>query len=86
MKSRWGKGERCCAIRVGPLNSASQVLDGSDVTVVGWGAQIHVLTEACKKAKEEAGINCDLIDLRTVLPWDVDIVEQSVRKTGRLGV
>jgi len=69
-----------------PLGKGRKVMEGTDVTVVGWGAQIHVLSEACKRAKEEAGISCELIDLRTLLPWDVDIVEQSVRKTGRLVV
>ena len=35
---------------------------------------------------EDAGIKCELIDLRTILPWDVDAVEESVQKTGRLVV
>ena len=33
---------------------------------------------------EKQGISCEIIDLRTILPWDVDCVEASVRKTGRL--
>lgn len=47
---------------------------GSDVTVVGWGTQIHVLRDVCKMAKDQLGVSCELIDLRTILPWDEDTV------------
>ena len=47
---------------------------GSDVTVVGYGAQMQVLRKACLMAKEELGVSCELIDLRTLVPWDVDTV------------
>lgn len=67
------------------LGEADIVARGSDVTVVGWGAQMRVLEEACAYA-EEVGISCELIDLQTIFPWDVDTIEQSVRKTGRLVV
>jgi 2-oxoisovalerate dehydrogenase E1 component beta subunit len=67
------------------LGVADIVKRGSDVTVVGWGAQMRVLEEACNLA-EEIGISCELIDLQTISPWDVDTIEQSVRKTGRLVV
>jgi 2-oxoisovalerate dehydrogenase E1 component beta subunit len=65
-----------------PLGEAEVVQQGSDVTVVGWGAQVHVLQKACDLAAE-AGISCELIDLRTILPWDVETVVNSVSKTGR---
>lgn len=68
-----------------PLGKARIVKEGSDVTVVGWGSQLHVLTDACALAEKE-GISCELIDLRTLAPWDVDTVEASVKKTGRLVV
>eukprot|EP00027_Filamoeba_sp_ATCC50430_P005481 CAMPEP_0168560498 /NCGR_PEP_ID=MMETSP0413-20121227/11092_1 /TAXON_ID=136452 /ORGANISM="Filamoeba nolandi, Strain NC-AS-23-1" /LENGTH=358 /DNA_ID=CAMNT_0008591803 /DNA_START=209 /DNA_END=1282 /DNA_ORIENTATION=+ len=67
-----------------PLGKAEVVKEGTDVTVVGYGAQILVLQDAIKKAEEELGISVELIDLRTLLPWDVDTVEKSVKKTGRL--
>ena len=67
-----------------PLGKARMVRTGSDVTVVTYGAQVHVCNAACEKAEQELGISIDLIDLRSVSPWDVETVEASVRKTGRL--
>ena len=47
---------------------------GSDVTVVGYGAQLQILRQACDMAREVLGVSCELIDLRTILPWDEDTV------------
>lgn len=57
---------------------------GSDVTLVGWGAQINVLREASKIAKAQNNISCEIIDLQTILPWDKQTITNSVHKTGRL--
>ncbi len=56
---------------------------GTDVTVLAWGAQIEICQKAIEMAEAE-GISCELIDLRSILPWDVDTVAASVTKTGRL--
>ena len=66
-----------------PIGEADIVKEGSDVTVVGWGAQMDVIAKAVDLA-EEAGIACEVIDLRSLLPWDADTVADSVFKTGRL--
>lgn len=66
-----------------PLGKAEIVQEGTDCTLVGWGAQVHVLVQAAKLAQEKAGISCEVIDLRTILPWDKDAVVESVKKTGR---
>ncbi|CAN0109682.1 unnamed protein product [Ectocarpus fasciculatus] len=68
-----------------PLGVADVMREGTDVTLVGWGAQLRVMSEACDDAEKE-GISCELIDLRTILPWDFDTVSRSVKKTGRLVV
>jgi 2-oxoisovalerate dehydrogenase E1 component beta subunit len=52
---------------------------------VGWGSQLYALENAIALAEREIpGLSVELIDLRTILPWDVDTVVQSVSKTGRL--
>ena len=68
------------------LGKAHIMREGGDVTVVGWGGQLRVLETACNLAKDRYGIECELIDLQTILPWDKDTVEKSVLKTGKLVV
>lgn len=68
-----------------PLGKAEVMRAGNDVTVVGWGAQLRTLEKACDLAAAE-GVSCELIDLRTILPWDADCIVRSVKKTGKLVV
>lgn len=67
-----------------PLGKAEIVKEGTDVTLVAWGTQVHVLEKAIAEMETKYGYSCELIDLRTILPWDMETVLQSVRKTGRL--
>lgn len=67
-----------------PLGQAEIMRYGGDVTIVGWGGQLKVLERACDMAKQQYGINAELIDLQTILPWDAETVEESVNKTGKL--
>ena len=66
-----------------PLGEAEITKEGTDVTILGWGAQTDVIDQAVERAEKE-GISCEVIDLRTILPWDVETVANSVLKTGRL--
>jgi len=68
-----------------PLGQAEVVRAGTDVTLVGWGSQVQRLEAAADLASAE-GISCEVIDLQTIIPWDADAIEQSVKKTGRLVV
>ena len=65
------------------LGKAEVVREGSDITLLGWGAQMEIIENAADMAAKK-GISCEVIDLRTLSPWDVDTVAASVKKTGRL--
>ncbi|XP_020831169.1 2-oxoisovalerate dehydrogenase subunit beta, mitochondrial [Phascolarctos cinereus] len=67
-----------------PLSQAEVLQEGSDVTLVAWGTQVHVIREVASMAQEKLGVSCEVIDLKTILPWDIDTVCKSVAKTGRL--
>ncbi len=55
------------------------------MTVIGYGSQLYVLENAIRMLEaKRPDISVELIDLRTILPWDVDTVANSVNKTGRL--
>lgn len=43
---------------------------GEDVTLIGWGTQVHVLREVADLARQQLNISCEVIDLVTILPWD----------------
>ena len=62
-----------------PFGKASLLKKGNDLTVVTWGA----MCERCVEAAEDGGIAADIIDLRTLSPWDKDAVFESVKKTNR---
>jgi len=63
-----------------PVGQARVVRTGNDATIVTYGMGVHWALEAI----EEQGCDVELIDLRTLLPWDQDTVLESVRKTGRV--
>ncbi|WOH38222.1 transketolase C-terminal domain-containing protein [Thalassotalea fonticola] len=66
-----------------PLGKAEVVKNGTDITLLGWGAQMETIEKSAEMA-EKQGVSCEIIDLRSILPWDVDTVAASVQKTGRL--
>ncbi|KAJ1901224.1 hypothetical protein LPJ66_000938 [Kickxella alabastrina] len=70
-----------------PLSKAEILKPGKDVTVVGYGSQIYALENAIQMIERDMpGVTCELIDLRTILPYDAETVINSVNKTGRLVV
>lgn len=62
-----------------PLGKAATVREGAEVTVLAYGTMVHV----AKTAIDEAGIDAELIDLRSIVPLDIDAIVASVSKTGR---
>jgi pyruvate dehydrogenase E1 component beta subunit len=80
----WGlKGEVPETGEVGELGKARVVRAGNDVTLVSWSAMVHEAAKAAELAAD-GGISVELIDLRTLWPWDRDAVLASVSRTGRM--
>lgn len=66
-----------------PLGKGRKLTEGSDITIVTYGSQVYVSAKAAELAKAD-GISVELVDLRSLQPWDRDMVAESVRKTGRV--
>jgi 2-oxoisovalerate dehydrogenase E1 component beta subunit len=65
------------------LDKAEVVREGSDVTLIGYGTQVGKLLKTAELLKNRDGVECEVIDLQTILPWDKTTVMESVKKTGR---
>ncbi len=65
-----------------PLGVANILREGTDCTVIAYGAMVPIIEEAAAKAEAE-GISVEVIDVRTLLPFDVETLVESVKKTGR---
>ncbi len=61
------------------LGEAKVVREGSDLTILAYGTMVHV----AQATVEAAGIDAEILDLRTLVPLDIDAIEASVKKTGR---
>ncbi|MDG3438987.1 alpha-ketoacid dehydrogenase subunit beta [Nitrospirillum amazonense] len=62
-----------------PLGKAAVVREGREATVLAYGTMVHV----AKSGIEESGVDAELIDLRSIVPLDIDTIVTSVKKTGR---
>jgi 2-oxoisovalerate dehydrogenase E1 component len=62
-----------------PFGKAKMLSEGTELTVITWGAMV----ERCEQAARESGVDVELLDLRTLMPWDRNAVLTSVRKTRR---
>jgi pyruvate dehydrogenase E1 component beta subunit len=64
-----------------PLGEARVVREGTDVTLISWGAMMRLSREAAEKVKDTVSV--EVIDLRTLSPMDTEAITKSVEKTGR---
>jgi 2-oxoisovalerate dehydrogenase E1 component len=78
----WVEQEVKRAIAAVPFGHARRLSEGSDVTIVAWGNTVEKSLEAIGQLDESVSV--ELIDLRSISPWDREMIEESVRKTGRL--
>ena len=80
----WAERTVNTAISTVPIGHARCVAAGSDVTIVAWGNTVEKSLEAMAQLGDSVSV--ELIDLRSIVPWDREMIEDSVRKTGRLVV
>ncbi len=66
-----------------PFGQARIHREGSDITVVTWGAMVYTADEAATVVESEDGLSVEIIDLRTIIPWDREAVLESVVKTSK---
>jgi 2-oxoisovalerate dehydrogenase E1 component beta subunit len=66
-----------------PLSKAEILKQGSDLTIISYGHPLFLCNSAIEKAEKDFGVSIELLDLRTIYPWDKETVLNSVRKTGR---
>jgi pyruvate dehydrogenase E1 component beta subunit len=66
-----------------PFGKARMAREGRDLTIVSWSRQLHVAARAAESLARD-GIEAELVDLRTVWPWDRELVVASVKRTRRL--
>jgi len=66
-----------------PLGKAEVLKPGKDVTIISYGTPLYTCSSAIAAAEKDFGCNVELIDLRTIYPWDRETVLNSVKKTGR---
>lgn len=66
-----------------PLSRAEVLREGRDATIISYGQPLYICLEAIRRAEQDLGVSVELIDLRTIYPWDKETVLRSVQKTGR---
>jgi 2-oxoisovalerate dehydrogenase E1 component beta subunit len=67
-----------------PFGKARVHRAGSDITVVTWGAMVYTADDAATAVASKDGTSVEVLDLRTIIPWDRDAVLESVSRTGKL--
>jgi 2-oxoisovalerate dehydrogenase E1 component len=67
-----------------PFGKGRYVTRGSDLTIVTWGATVERSRQAADQVADSDGASVEIIDLRTLVPWDQDMVAESVSRTSRL--
>ncbi len=68
-----------------PFGQAAQLREGDDCTLISWGRPVHFCMDAAEELAGD-GIECDVLDMRTIRPLDIDAVIESLKKTNRIVV
>ncbi|MFW9778268.1 MAG: alpha-ketoacid dehydrogenase subunit beta [Candidatus Heimdallarchaeota archaeon] len=67
-----------------PIGKGTISREGNDLTLISYGAMLHVALEAAELAAERLNIECEVVDLRSLVPLDIELIESSIKKTGRV--
>lgn len=79
-KAQWPKVQEYLV----PIGQGKVVTEGQDLTLVTWGRYVEVATQAAQLIKEQMGKSVEVIDLRSIYPYDWQMIKSSVQKTGRI--
>jgi pyruvate/2-oxoglutarate/acetoin dehydrogenase E1 component len=66
-----------------PIGKANVAKEGKDISIIAWGAMVPVGLDAAEHVEKE-GVSAEVIDLRTISPFDIETITNSVEKTGRV--
>lgn len=66
-----------------PIGKANVVREGKDVTILTYGAMVHTSLKAAEEIEKAQGVSVEVIDLRTLMPLDIETIVESVKKTNR---
>src|SRR5439155_219072 len=67
-----------------PFGKARVHQEGTDVSVITWGAMVYTAEEAAKQLAEEDGVSVEILDVRTLIPWDKEAVLATAAKTSKV--
>jgi len=67
-----------------PFGKARIVQEGTDLTIVTYGMMVHKSVSVARRLAREDGVSIEIIDIRTIIPLDIDTILDSVRKTNRV--
>lgn len=67
-----------------PIGKARTVRSGRHLTIVTYGRMVHVCCEAAERVERDDGLDVEILDLRTLLPFDIDAITESLQRTNRL--
>lgn len=66
-----------------PIGKANVVREGKDVTILTYGAMVHTSLKAAEEIEKSQGVSVEVIDLRTLMPLDIETIVESIKKTNR---
>ena len=67
-----------------PFGQARIAREGKDITIISWSKLVYLCLETAEKISKEKDVECEVIDLRSLIPLDMETISNSIKKTGRV--